>query len=81
MPDGIDVSLDELQKKVDEKIKDFGGEIGKAEQVPIAFGLKSLNITFFMDESKGDTEPLEKGISEIERVQSCEVIDVRRAVG
>lgn len=81
MPESVEINLDELQKTVEEKIRGFGGEIGKAEQLPVAFGLKSLNITFFMDESKGDTEPLEKEISEIEEVQSCQVVDVRRAIG
>ena len=34
-----------------------------------------------MDENLGDTEPLEKDISDLEEVASVEVIDVRRAVG
>jgi len=81
MPDGIDINLDKLQKSVEKEIKGFGGTVGKAEQVPIAFGLKSLNITFIMEESRGDTEPLEKRICKIKGVQSCGVIDVRRAIG
>lgn len=81
MPEGIGIKLDKLQKLIEEKIEKFGGSIGKTEEVPIAFGLKSLNVAFFMDESKGDTEPLEKGILGIKGVQSCEVIDVRRTIG
>jgi translation elongation factor EF-1beta len=34
-----------------------------------------------LDEKKGDTEPVEKKISEIEGVQSVECIDVRRIIG
>jgi translation elongation factor aEF-1 beta len=48
---------------------------------PVAFGLKSLNITFVSDEEKGTTDEIESQIGEIEGVQSCEVTDVRRALG
>jgi translation elongation factor EF-1beta len=34
-----------------------------------------------MDEKKGDTESLEKQISEIEGVQSVECTDIRRIIG
>lgn len=81
MPEGLEINLDELEKVVEVKIRAFGGEVGKVEKVPIAFGLKSLNVIFFMDEAKGDTEPLENEITALEGVQSCEVIDIRRAVG
>ena len=49
--------------------------------MPIAFGLKALDILFVMDEAKGSTEELEKTVSQIEGVESVEVPDVRRAVG
>ena len=62
-------------------ISDFGGNVGNVVEEPVAFGLKSLNITFSMDESKGDTEPLEENITNLEQVQSVQVTDVRRAIG
>ncbi|MFC1686899.1 elongation factor 1-beta family protein [Nanoarchaeota archaeon] len=49
--------------------------------VPIAFGLKAINIIFAMDEAKGSPDVLEEKITAIDGVQSFEVIDVRRAIG
>lgn len=81
MPDGVDVNLDNIKVKAIEKIKTFGGNVHKEEKEPVAFGLVALKLMFTLDESKGDTEKLEKDICTIEGVQSCEVVDVRRAVG
>lgn len=82
MPESPEVNIEELKEKVNEKIADFAGEgENKVEITPVAFGLKSLNITFVMDESKGSTEPLEKSCSELENVASAEITDVRRAMG
>lgn len=81
MPKSPDVNLKQIEVKAKEKISSFGGDFGKAEEIPVAFGLKSLNLTIIMDESKGDTEVLEKEIGEIDGVNSVETIDVRRAIG
>lgn len=82
MPESPDVNIEELEKKVKEKITAFAGEGDtKVTIEPVAFGLKSLNIIFVMDESIGSTEPLEKEVDSIEGVNSIEVTDVRRAVG
>jgi translation elongation factor aEF-1 beta len=48
---------------------------------PVAFGLKSVNITFLMDEKKGGTDDLEAQITSVEGVNSVECTDVRRIVG
>ena len=82
MPNSVEVDLSDLEKKVKEKIFDFAGQTEtKTEIVPIAFGLKSLNIFFVMDESKGATDYMETQIKALEGVNSVDVIDVRRAVG
>lgn len=81
MPDSPDVDFVNLQKQVEEKIKEYGGEVGKVEITPIAFGLKALVFYFVADEAKGSTEPLENSIAEISEVNSVEITDVRRAVG
>lgn len=82
MPESPDVNLEELEVKVKEKIVEFAGEGDmKVDIQPVAFGLKSMNIIFVMDEAKGSTEPLEKAVEDIEGVASIEVTDVRRAVG
>ncbi len=81
MPESPETNLDEIKEQASVLIKDFGGEVGKEGVEPVAFGLKSLSLIFVMDESKGDTEPLEQRISGIEGVASVEVTDLRRAIG
>jgi elongation factor 1-beta len=81
MPESHDVDLKGVEEKARKLISDFGGEVGKVEIEPIAFGLNALKLVFVMDESKGDTESLEKDISELAGVVSVDVVDVRRAIG
>ncbi len=82
MPESPEVNLEDVAVKAKKKISDFAGEGEvKVEEEPVAFGLKALNITFVMDESKGSTETLEDELKDLEGVQSVETTDVRRAVG
>lgn len=81
MPETPEVDLKKVEEKAKVLISDFGGDVGKVEIEPVAFGLNSLKLFFVMDESKGDTESLEKDISELEGVIGVEVVDVRRAIG
>ena len=81
MPEGTSTNLDEVSKNVIEKINFFGGEVGKQEIEPVAFGLCALKVFFVMDEAKGSTEKLEQDIAKIKGISSVEVIDVRRAIG
>ena len=77
-----DIDLNAMEIKVKEIIvKHVGeGEI-RAEHVPVAFGLKSLNIIFVMDEKNHKLDPIEEEIAALEGVNSVEVTDVRRALG
>lgn len=81
MPKGTDVDLDKIKEQASHLIKEFGGEVGKADIVPVAFGLNSLQLLFVMKEELGSTEQLEKDIATIKDVSSAEVVDVRRAIG
>ena len=82
MPQGTEIDLGELEIKAKKEIVDFcNSQEFKTEVQPVAFGLKSLNIIFVMEESIGSTEELESKISQLEGVESVEVTDVRRAVG
>ncbi len=81
MPASPDELLDIISDKAANFIKDFKGEVHSSKQVDVAFGLKSINIIFIMDESIGSTEKLEKQIADLDGVNSCEVTDVRRAFG
>ena len=81
MPTSPSVSLTSIEGRCREAIEKFGGEVGKVEVQPVAFGLKALILIFVMDESLGSTEELEQQIQEVRGVQSVEVTDVRRAIG
>jgi elongation factor 1-beta len=80
-PDSPDIKLSDLEEKTKDKITQVGGEVGKVEEEPIAFGLKALKLIFVMDESLGSTETLEQDIRKVHGIQSVEVTDVRRAIG
>ena len=81
MPKSPESNLKKIEEQVSHLVKEFGGSVGKVEEIPVAFGLNSLNITFIMDESIGSTEELEKQAAAVSEVNSVEVTDVRRAVG
>jgi translation elongation factor aEF-1 beta len=81
MQDSPDIDLKQLEAKASAAIKRFGGEIGKVDIQPVAFGLKALDIYFVMDEAKGSTEVLENEIANFDGIASVEITDVRRAIG
>lgn len=76
-----DSDIDNIKKEANNKIEEFGGEVGKVEVEEIAFGLKAVKFMFILDESKGSTEALENDIAGIEGVSSVEITDVRRTIG
>lgn len=81
MPEDPSFDLSKIEKKIEKAIEEFGGEYGKSDIEPIAFGLKCLKTVFILDESKGSTEELENELKELKEVGSVEVVDVRRAIG
>jgi len=81
MPENSDTDLKKVEEQVKEKISDYGGEVGKVEIEPIAFGLSAVKIIFVVDEDKGSTDELEEAVNKLEGVMNVEVIDVRRAIG
>ncbi len=81
MPESPKVNLDNLQKKILEKIKNTLGDTEtKVEREAIGFGLNALKVLFVMDESK-KTDDIENSVKKIKEVQSVNVTDVRRAIG
>ena len=81
MPTSPEVDLEKVKEEAEVEIKEFGGELGKHEIEPVAFGIQSLNLFFVMDESLGSTEELEENLKKIKGVESVVVSDVRRALG
>jgi len=82
MPESPEIDLNAIEQKVKEEITSFAGETEtKTEIEPVAFGLKSLNITFVSEESKGSPDPLAEKVQSLEGIKSAEITDVRRAIG
>ncbi|MFH1401312.1 MAG: elongation factor 1-beta [Nanoarchaeota archaeon] len=82
MPESPDIDLAAIKTAASAMIDEaVGAGDRKDEIIPIAYGLKSLNLTFVMDESKGSPDPLADRICGIDGVNSCEVTDVRRSIG
>ena len=81
MPEAPDTDLGKIEEEASKLVGEFGGKVAKAEQEPVAFGIKALNLMFSMDEDLGSTEDLENSIKELDDVVSAEVTDVRRTLG
>ena len=81
MPESPETDLVKIKEEVTKIVAEFKGEVGKFEEERLAFGLKALKFIFVIEESLGATDDMEAKASEVEGVQSVEVIDVRRAVG
>ncbi len=80
MPSSPESDLKKIEEEAVKEIKNFGGQIGRIEQEPIAFGLKAVKISFFSEEAKSNLDPLEDMLRQIEEVESVETIEVRRAL-
>ena len=80
MPESLEVDLEDLKTKAKNVIKNFGGDVGKEEFEPVAFGLKAVKLTYIIDESKGIDEVCDS-VSSIEGVSSTEAVDMRRTLG
>jgi translation elongation factor aEF-1 beta len=82
MPESPATDLKVIEHEAIKLITAFSDDRQKRVDIkPVAFGLQSVNITFLMDEKKGDTESLEKQIAEIPGVQNVELTDIRRIIG
>lgn len=80
MPESADSNLKKIELDAKEAIEKNGGEFGKCTDVPIAFGLRALEISIIIDENLG-SELFENALSSIESVASATVTDFRRALG
>ncbi len=81
MPASPETDMSGIEETIKAIVSKDGSKLHTTKIVPIAFGLNALEIIFMRDESRGDTEPMEKEFSQIEGVESVEVTDVRRAFG
>ncbi len=82
MPESPDEDLKHIETEALKMILKFAGKGDtRTEVIPVAFGLKSVNITFIMDENLGSPDAIEGELSSIKGVNSVETTDVRRAIG
>lgn len=80
MPESPDTDLEEIKKDINKIIESAGGQNCSFEEEHIAFGLKAIIAFFAWQESK-DIEPVQRILENIERVNSVQLIDMRRAFG
>ena len=80
MPESLDVSLEDLKARTEEKIKKLGGMNISFTEENIAFGLKALIIKLALQETS-DSTALETELGNLEGVSSAQIIDYRRAFG
>jgi translation elongation factor aEF-1 beta len=83
MPDDTETDLDAVTKAALEKIRvytgDPEGEV-RTSTAPVAFGLMSIKIIFVCTKENNPDE-LQAEITALEGVRSCELSDLRRAIG
>lgn len=77
MPNGPDVDLKSLSNRITSQVADYG-RMYSCEVQPIAFGLKALLLTVLVEDKEGGTEAVEASISEIDEVESVQVVAVTR---
>lgn len=78
MPQGVETDLETLEATVRKTVPE-GVTVENVEVKPVAFGLKSLNVTMRMEDSEDlSIDGLETALSEIDGVESVQVVDVGR---
>ena len=80
MPEDSETDLNRVFEDFRGYVEKEGGKTGEPKIQEIAFGLKSLEISFAINEKKG-TEMFEDIVRNIEGVGSVEVIGITRALG
>lgn len=72
MPESPEVNLEQLKAAL--KVKLPG--IQDIKEEPIGFGLKSIKFIAIVDDAGGETDRLEKTVSEIPGVDRAEILEV-----
>jgi len=82
IPGSPEANFEKITKECIDICKKYADtDLVNVKEEPLAFGLKELLFNFLMEESIGDTEPLEAQLSEVDEVQTVSTTDVRRAFG
>ena len=75
MPNDTDVDLNDLKSRISDCVQS-PAKVNQIDEKPIAFGLKALEVQIVMDDKSGGAEELEQSLTDLEGVQSVEVIHI-----
>jgi translation elongation factor aEF-1 beta len=75
MPTDVDVDFEKMKSDIKTKLPPEA-KLNLIKEVPIAFGLKSLEVQIILDDRKGGGDQIEKILGEIENVNSVDLIDM-----
>ena len=80
MPDGAEVDVQKLGEAALATVKTVqpDAKVQNVEFKPIAFGLKSVNVTILMSDGAGGPDALEEAFGAMEGVGSASVADMGR---
>jgi elongation factor 1-beta len=74
MPEDVNVNIKGLKSEILSRIR------ANIEEVPIAFGIVALNVSFIVEDKEGEIEKIEKTLKEIKGVGEIEVLEVTRTL-
>ncbi|MBC7110432.1 MAG: elongation factor 1-beta [Archaeoglobi archaeon] len=77
MPEGAEVDLEELKKKIEEGMPQ-GARLHRVLEEPVAFGLRALIADVIVDDAEGGTDKIEDFISSLEGVSSIQIVSLTR---
>lgn len=75
MPTGVDVNLDDLERKINDTVKPTG-----ITREPIAFGLVALRVTKPVPDAGGELDKIENMLRALEGVGEVDVVEISRAL-
>jgi len=72
MPEEPSIDWEEVKKRIEEVVPEPGKIAGMVIK-PVAFGLKSLNVVFVIDDKAGGSQAFEDSLNSLQGIQSVEV--------
>jgi elongation factor 1-beta len=74
MPEDANVNIKSLKSEILSKIE------ANIQEIPIAFGLIALHVSFLVEDKEGEVEKIERILREIKGVGEIEVIEMTRTL-
>ena len=74
-PESMEVDLDALKNTITEMLPE-GANVQRFEKIPLAYGLKALELNFVIDDKKGGTDEFEEKVGQMPNVASITVESV-----